>query len=86
MTGPVISDDISLRNLIDSIAQVCLSREFISLFKELETAYMDLGDAGYREAAFKDAYYAIIQEGQDVWTPVPSANRTRLPRVNLVRD
>lgn len=62
--------DEALRCMVDSTARVCLDPRFEALFKELETLYTQSRVSEPRLDAFRDAYYAVVQENGAVQSAV----------------
>ncbi|MDT3699383.1 MAG: hypothetical protein RO469_08140 [Thermincola sp.] len=54
------------RKVINQVAEICLSREFVDLRNELEAIYFDNGIENALLTAFQDALYAILAQGNGV--------------------
>lgn len=54
------------KKVINQVAEICLSREFVDLRNELEAIYFDNGIENALLTAFQDALYAILAQGNRV--------------------
>lgn len=59
------SREEEIRRIINQIAEICLSKEFVELKNELERIYFKNGIENALLTAFQDALYSILvqQEG-----------------------
>ena len=57
--------DEEIRKWINHISLICLSEEFQSLKKELETIYLQANMKNVQLVAFQDALYAFLNQGKD---------------------
>jgi len=60
------SREEEIRKLVDQIAEICLSKEFYDLKKELEGIYFKNDINNALLTAFQDALYAILAEREGV--------------------
>jgi len=60
------SREEEMRKVVDQVAEICLSKEFNDLKKELEKIYLknDIDNAPL--TAFQDALYSIIAEQEEL--------------------
>ncbi len=54
-----------IKKWLNQIAFICLSEEFQSLKKELETIYVESNVENVRLTAFQDALYAFLNQDDD---------------------
>jgi hypothetical protein len=54
-----------IKKWLSQIAFICLSEEFQSLKKELETIYIESNVENVRLTAFQDALYAFLNQDDD---------------------
>jgi len=54
-----------IKKWLNHIAFICLSEEFQSLKKELETIYIESNVENVRLTAFQDALYAFLNQDDD---------------------
>ncbi len=54
-----------VKKWLNEIAFICLSEEFQSLKKELETIYLESNVENVRLTAFQDALYAFLNQDDD---------------------
>ncbi|NLI11972.1 hypothetical protein [Pelotomaculum propionicicum] len=54
-----------VKKWLNQIAFICLSEEFQSLKKELETIYLESNVENVRLTAFQDALYAFLNQDDD---------------------
>jgi len=59
------SPEEEIKKWLNHIALICLSEEFQSLKKELETIYLQSNMEDVRLTAFQDALYAFLTQGED---------------------
>jgi len=59
------SPEEDIKKWLNHIAMICLSEEFQSLKKELETIYHQSNVENVRLTAFQDALYAFLSQGGD---------------------
>ena len=57
--------DEEIKKWLNHIALICLSEEFQSLKKELETIYLQSNVENVQLAAFQDALYAFLNQDDD---------------------
>ncbi|MEG3070591.1 MAG: hypothetical protein HQP61_00610 [Peptococcaceae bacterium] len=57
--------DEEIKKWINHISLICLSEEFQSLKKELETIYLQANMKNVQLVAFQDALYAFLNQGKD---------------------
>lgn len=57
--------DEEIKKWLNYIALICLSEEFQSLKKELETIYLQASVENVQLAAFQDALYAFLNQDED---------------------
>jgi hypothetical protein len=62
------SPEEDIKKWLNHIAMICLSEEFQSLKKELETIYHQANVENVRLTAFQDALYAFLSQGKDEQT------------------
>ena len=60
------SSEEEFRKIINQLAEICLSREFIDLKTELESIYHKNGIENALLTAFQDALYAIFAQRDGV--------------------
>lgn len=67
MTVPLVDErHQELRLIVQMVALICMSEEFSSLRKELESLYLKLGNEPASVLAFQDALYSLMaQEEMD---------------------
>ncbi|WP_066635298.1 hypothetical protein [Desulfolucanica intricata] len=59
------SPEEEIKKWLNHIAVICLSEEFQSLKKELESIYLQSNLDNVRLAAFQDALYAFLAQEED---------------------
>lgn len=59
------SPEEEIRKWLNHIALICLSEEFQSLKKELETIYLQAELEDFRLTAFQDALYAFLTQEEE---------------------
>lgn len=59
------SPEEEIKKWLNHIALICLSEEFQSLKKELETIYLQSNVENFRLTAFQDALYAFLTQEED---------------------
>ncbi|KUK84113.1 MAG: hypothetical protein XD97_0023 [Pelotomaculum thermopropionicum] len=59
------SPEEDIKKWLNHIAVICLSEEFQTLKKELETIYQQSNVENVRLTAFQDALYAFLSQGED---------------------
>ncbi|PKM79920.1 MAG: hypothetical protein CVU89_16035 [Firmicutes bacterium HGW-Firmicutes-14] len=59
------SRDEEFRKIIDQVAEICLSKEFDDLRRELETIYENNNIKNALLTAFQDALYSILAEKEE---------------------
>ena len=59
------SPEEEIKKWLNHIALICLSEEFQSLKKELETIYLQSNMENVRLTAFQDALYAFLTQEED---------------------
>ncbi|MDD4334486.1 MAG: hypothetical protein PHY77_02655 [Desulfotomaculaceae bacterium] len=57
--------DEEIKKWLNHIALICLSEEFQSLKRELETIYLQANVDNVQLAAFEDALYAFLNQDED---------------------
>ena len=56
------SGEEEIRNIVNQVAEICLSKEFNELRNELEEIYFKHGIENALLTAFQDALYAILAQ------------------------
>jgi hypothetical protein len=59
------SPEEEIKKWLNHIAMICLSEDFQSLKKELETIYLKSDVENFRLTAFQDALYAFLAQEED---------------------
>lgn len=65
MAAPDLAED-TIKQVLDQVAEICLSREFDDLRKELEGIYLKNNMDDALMTAFQDALYAMFAERDGV--------------------